>query len=159
MINIFSGKSHSHLARSTCDLLFRWHFDSGKNKQEHDQRLEQVLQCLKYISSNLFSQTEVEYLGHCVDSTGIHPTEKVKAIKDAPVPTDASQLRAFIGLMNYYGKFIPHISTQLASLYELLEKDQIRTWSEECEATFCKCQALLTCDAVLVIMILSCPLS
>ena len=66
---------------------------------------------------------QVEYLGHCVicvGTTGIHPTEKkVTAIKEAPVPTDASQLRAFIGLMNYYGKFIPHISTELVPFHKL----------------------------------------
>ena len=56
----------------------------------------------------LFCQTQVEYLGHCVDAMGIHPTEKkITAIKEAPVPTDASQLRAFV----------PHISTELAPTY------------------------------------------
>ena len=98
-----------------------------------------------------FFQTQVEYLGHCIDATGIHPTEKkIKAVKAAPMPTDASQLRAFIGLMNYYGKFIPHIATHLAPLYKLLEKDQKWVWSEECESTFRKCQSLLTSDDVLV---------
>ena len=130
---------------------------AGRNKQEHDQRLEQVLQRLAQSGIHLqkekclFCQTQVEYLGHCVDTTGIHPTEKkVTAIKEALVPTDASQLRAFIGLMNYYGKFIPHISTELAPLYKLLEKEQKWIWSEECEVTFRKCKALLTSDALLV---------
>ena len=70
---------------------------AGRNKQEHDQRLEQVLQHLPQSGIHLqkekclFCQTQVEYLGHCVDTTGIHPTEKkVTAIKEAPVPTDAS---------------------------------------------------------------------
>jgi len=91
---------------------------AGKDKQEHDQRLEQVLQHLALSGIHLhkercdFCQNQIDYLGHCIDATGIHPTEKkIKAIKDASVPTDATQLRAFIGLMNYYGKFISHIST------------------------------------------------
>ena len=92
-----------------------------------------------------------KYLGHRVDATGIHPTEKkVQAIQETPVPTDVTQLRAFIGLMNYYGKFIPHVSMHLGPLYKLLEKERKWTWSEECETTFRKCQALLTSDAVLV---------
>ena len=97
----------------------------------------------------------MEYLGHCIDATGIHPTEKkLKAVKAAPMPTDASQLRTFIGLMNYYGKFIPHIATHLAPLYKLLEKDhdQKWVWSEECESTFLSCQSLLTSDVTVVLV-------
>ena len=62
-------------------------------------------------------QTQVEYLSHCIDANGIHPTEKkIKAVEAAPTATDASPLPAFIGLMNYYRKFIPHIVTHLAPL-------------------------------------------
>ena len=65
------------------------------------------------------------------------------------MPKDTSQLRAFLGLMNYYGKFIPHLSTQLTPLYKLLEKQQTWFWNDECESTFRKCQSLLTSDNVL----------
>ena len=130
---------------------------AGKSKQEHDQRLEQVLQRLLQSGIHLqkekcsFCQKQVEYLGHCIDTTGIHPRDKkLQAIQAAPVPTDASQLRAFIGLMNYYGKFIPHISTHLAPLYSLLEKEHSWSWTEDCEASFRKCKTLLTSDTVLV---------
>ena len=78
------------------------------------------------------------------------PNKKLQAIQAATVPTDASQLRAFIGLMNYYGKFIPHISTHLAPLYTLLEKEHTWSWTEDCEASFRKCKTLLTNDTVLV---------
>ena len=74
----------------------------------------------------------------------------MEAIKQAPQPEDVSQLRAFVGLMNYYGKFIPQISTLLAPLYKLLEKDQVWNWTPECENTFCKCQSVLSSSAVLV---------
>ena len=66
----------------------------------------------------------MEYLGHLIDATGIHLTrEKVRAIKEAPVPKDITQLRAFVGLINYYGKFIPQMATHMAPLYRLMEKD------------------------------------
>ena len=74
----------------------------------------------------------------------------MEAIKQAPQPEDVSQLRAFVGLMNYYGKFIPQISTLLAPLYKLLEKDQVWNWTPECENTFRKCQSVLSSSAVLV---------
>ena len=55
---------------------------AGKSKEEHDQRLEQVLPQLAQSGIHLqkekcwFCQTQVEYLGHCVDATGIHPRRK-----------------------------------------------------------------------------------
>eukprot|EP00731_Ephydatia_muelleri_P035630 Em0143g4a len=47
---------------------------------------------------------------------------KVGAIKEAPAPKDEQQLRSFLGLLNYYGKFLPNLSTKLAPLHSLLEK-------------------------------------
>ena len=62
-------------------------------------------------------QEQVEYLGHIVDATGIHPTKgKVRTIKEAPQPKDITQLRAFVGLINYNGKFIPQVATHMAPL-------------------------------------------
>ena len=108
-------------------MLFGRYFSCWKS---HDERLGQVLKRLEGRGIHLqrekceFCKAEVEYLGHRINARGIHPTEKkVEAIKQAPQPEDVSQLRAFVGLMNYYGKFIPQISTLLAPLYKLLEKD------------------------------------
>ena len=76
----------------------------------------------------------MEYLGHLIDATGIHPTRnKALAINHAPIPTNITQVRAIVGLMNYYGKFIPQAAARMAPLYKLLEKDQVRGWTEECD--------------------------
>ena len=65
----------------------------------------------------------MEYPGHQISAKGIQPTEdKVRAIKDALVPTNVTQLRSFVGLVNYYGKFLPNLSSILAPLYTLLQK-------------------------------------
>ena len=91
--------------------------------KEHDELMEKVLQRLQDAGIHLqeekcqIGQEQVEYLGHLIDVTGIHPTrDKVRAIKEAPVPNDITQLRAFVGLINYYGKFIPQVATHMASL-------------------------------------------
>ena len=64
------------------------------------------------------------YLGHRLDGTGIHPTEeKIVAIINAPIPKTVSELRSYLGLVNYYHKFLGNLSTILAPLYELLRKD------------------------------------
>ena len=49
----------------------------------------------------------VSYLGFLIDKEGIHPTqEKVQAISEAPVPTNVAQLRAYLGLINFYRRFL-----------------------------------------------------
>ena len=80
---------------------------------------------------------ELQYLGHCINSTGIHPTEeKVQAIKQAPRPENISQLHVLLGLMYYYSKFIPQGAPQLAPLYKLLQKNGTWKWTNECNHVF-----------------------
>ena len=97
---------------------------TGWTTQEHLQNLDRVLEVLASAgirlnrSKCLFLASRVEYLGHVIDKNGLHPSqEKVKAIQDAPPPKNLTELRAFLGILNYYGKFLPHLSTQLAPLH------------------------------------------
>ncbi len=54
----------------------------------------------------------VSYLGYQIDSTGLHPLpDKVKAIQNAPTPRNATELRSYLGLLAYYGKFGHSLST------------------------------------------------
>ena len=103
---------------------------TGKTDEEHLHTLDVVLQRLEQSGLRLkkkkcfFLQTSVEYLGHRIDCDGLHPTdEKVRAIRDAPTPKNVAELRSYLGLVNYYGKFLPQLSTVLASLYDLLKKE------------------------------------
>ena len=51
---------------------------------------------------------QVEYLGFLLDKDGLHPTdEKIKAIRDAPQPTNVTQVHAYLGLINFYMRFLP----------------------------------------------------
>ena len=54
-----------------------------------------------------------------------------------------------MGLLNYYGKFIPQVATHVAPLYKLLEKDSKWAWTKECDTAFKTCKDLLTSEAVL----------
>ena len=59
-------------------------------------------------------QSNVSFLGHRIDAEGIHPLEeKLAAIIQAPAPQNVQELRSFLGLVNYYGKFIPNAATIL----------------------------------------------
>ena len=65
------------------------------------------------------------YLGHRISADGLQPTkEKMRAISEAPAPLNFTQLRSFLGVVNYYSKFLPNLSTMLAPLYRLLQNKQ-----------------------------------
>ena len=66
----------------------------------------------------------ITYLGHQIDAQGLHPVaEKVKALQEAPAPRKIKALKAFLGLLTYYSRFLPNLSTELAPLYVLLRKN------------------------------------
>lgn len=73
--------------------------------------------------------SKVEYFGHVITSKGLEPlASKVAAIVDAPTPHDVSGLKSLLGLVNYYGKFLPDLASTLAPLYKLLQKGDKREW-------------------------------
>ncbi|KAI7797170.1 hypothetical protein IRJ41_014565, partial [Triplophysa rosa] len=108
---------------------------TGGNLVNHLKTLENVLMKLKEAGLRLkrgkfvFLADEVEYLGHRVDAQGLHPTgTKVKAIDEAPEPKNVTELKVYLGLLNYYNKFLPNLATLLAPLHLLLRKDTQWTW-------------------------------
>ena len=58
---------------------------------------------------------------------------KIEAIINAPNPRNVQELRSFLGLMNYYNKFIPHLASILHPLHCLLRKKSKWEWSEACD--------------------------
>ena len=75
--------------------------------------------------------------------------EKVRAIVEAPQPVNITQLKSFLGMLNYYGKFLPNLSTHLAPFYELLRKNSRWTWGPEQKEAFQKAKSMLTSSKVL----------
>ena len=130
---------------------------TGKSQQEHLENLTRVLNCLEEAGVTLkrhkcaFAAPSVEYLGHVIDQEGLHPSEeKVRAIKQAPHPRNVTELKSFLGLLNYYSKFLPHLSTLLSPLYHLLRKDG--NWSSKKlkEDAFNKANQLLQSSTLLM---------
>lgn len=94
---------------------------------------------------------EVSYLGHRIDANGLHPLEdKVKAILEAPSPRNASELKSYPGLLSYYGKFLPDLSSVLAPLYQLLRKHVSWRWSSVERDAFQASKDLLSSSSLLV---------
>ncbi|XP_056138781.1 uncharacterized protein K02A2.6-like, partial [Lampris incognitus] len=90
---------------------------TGRTREEHLRNLDEVLSRLESYGVRVkrakcdFMQEKVEYLGHLIDKEGLHPTEtKVAAIVNAPQPTNVTELRSFLGLLNYYGRFMKDLS-------------------------------------------------
>ena len=99
---------------------------TGRTTKEHLDRLEEVLKRLAQHGVKArkdkcrFLQDGVEFLGHIIDAKGIHTTpDKLQAIVDAPSPQNVTELRSFLGLLNYYSKFISQSATILHPLNAL----------------------------------------
>ena len=94
-------------------------------------RLEEAGLCIKK-SKCCMMASSVEYLGHRIDQYGLHPIEgKIQAIQAAPEPKNLSELKSYLVLLNYYGKFLPRLSTVLAPLYNLLRAAIKWRWSKQ----------------------------
>lgn len=116
---------------------------AGETIEECAKTLELVLDRLAKANVKVnfkkckFFVTRLPYLGHLLTDKGLLPSpEKVSTISQAKAPTNVTELRAFLGLVNFYNKFLPNVSTKLRSLYALLSNDTKFEWTEECEEAF-----------------------
>ena len=86
----------------------------------------------------LFGITELEFLGHNVNRHGITPLpQKVQTVRDFPLPQSQRQLCRFIGLVNFYHRFLPHCANLMQPLHSLLKGKSVSlTWTDEATASF-----------------------
>ncbi|CAG2213598.1 unnamed protein product [Mytilus edulis] len=129
---------------------------TGRNDREPLVNLEKVMKRLEMYNLSVnkekckFFKDEIEFCGHKIDKHGLHKTEdKIKAILDTPEPQNVTQVRSILGLMNYYHKFLPNISSVVRPLHRLLEKDAKWDWNEECKVSFKRAKDLVTSEQVL----------
>ena len=130
---------------------------TGKTEEEHLQNLNEVLSRLEKAGMRLkkekckYMVPEIEYLSHKINREGLQPSDsKVAAIVEAPPPKNVSELKSFLGMVNYYGKFLPNLSTTLAPLYQLLRKETPWRWGDEEQQAFDKVKEFLQSPNLLV---------
>ena len=94
---------------------------------EHHSHLQQLFARLQEYgvvinpAKSLFGASSLEFLGHHVLEHGIHPlSTKIKAIQEFPQPQSLRRLRQFLGLINFYRRFIPHCARLVQPLTDLL---------------------------------------
>ena len=124
--------------------------------QEHLTHLQEVFQCISGAGLKLkpskchFAKSEVKYLGHIVSKEGIAPCpDKCQAVREFPIPTDTKSLRGFLGLANYYRKFVKGFSQIAAPLNNLLRKDVPFVWTDDCETAFQRLRDVLCSPPIL----------
>jgi len=123
---------------------------TGCNDAEHLCNLEAVLKRLDEADVKVkcdkcrFMLPQVEFLGRIVSADGIRPsTSKTDAIKDAPTPANTTELKAFLGMLNYYCNFLPNLSTVLEPLHKLLRKGVEWRCCTQCSQAFADAKRLL----------------
>ncbi|GJX45094.1 putative reverse transcriptase domain-containing protein [Tanacetum coccineum] len=114
----------------------------SKNKKEHEEHLKAVLELLKKekfyakFSKCEFWIPKVQFLGHVIDSQGIHvDPPKIKSIKDWESPKTPTEIRQFLGLAGYYRRFIKGFLKTAKSMIKLTQKGGSEDFVVYCDAS------------------------
>ncbi|XP_063965770.1 uncharacterized protein K02A2.6-like [Lytechinus pictus] len=136
----------------------------GKDVEEHDIRLNAVLQRLRdrHLTVNadkcIFRAPRIMFFGFVISKDGISANEaRVAAIKEARMPTNQSEVRSFLGLVNYCARLIPNLATIAEPLRKLTRGDQPWTWGPEQRQSFERLRNALTSDDVMAHFVTGAP--
>ncbi|GFV82441.1 retrovirus-related Pol polyprotein from transposon 17.6 [Trichonephila clavipes] len=134
----------------------------SENAEEHRSHLRTIFQRLSScglklnISKCVFGVTELIFLGHLITPDGIKPLpDKVQAVLDYKQPETVGSLRKFLGLLNFYRRFLPKAAEQQYLLSEFLKGSKGKkdskplNWSSEAITAFQRCKQALA-DAALL---------
>ncbi|KAG8377407.1 hypothetical protein BUALT_Bualt08G0029800 [Buddleja alternifolia] len=126
--------------------------------EEHADHLRTVFQVLRenglYVKKEKcsFAKEEVPFLGHIIGHGKLQMDEaKIRAIVEWEPPTKVTELRSFLGLVNYYRRFISSYSSRAAPLTDLLKKNKPWVWSEACQLAFEDLKAAVSEEPVLAL--------
>jgi len=115
----------------------------GRNLEDHNKNLIKVFTRLRKVNLKLnptkceFLKKELLYLGNVITPEGISPDpEKIRVLKDYPVPQNADEVKRFVAFANYYRKFIPNFAEKSLPLNVLCRKNIPFHWSLECQNSF-----------------------
>ena len=137
MADIMQGLQWNGIAVYLDDIII-----GGKNFQEHYDLLRDVFERLREAGLTIKSskvslcRNKLTFLGHQISGKGIEPDpHKLNVIRHWPRPENTKDLRAFLGLYNYYGDFIPNLQDRARVLNQLTGKSKF-VWSLQRQAAF-----------------------
>ena len=128
----------------------------SQSLREHEKHMSLVFQRLRenrlFVKKEKceFAQRQITFLGHKISEGLIKMDEnKVRAIREWSEPSKLKELRSFLGLANYYRRFIKGYSKIVAPLTDLLKNDQVWQWNLECQAAFDELKGAISSEQVL----------
>ncbi|KAL1914349.1 uncharacterized protein VTP21DRAFT_8988 [Calcarisporiella thermophila] len=128
----------------------------SKNYQEHLTHIRKVLEILQKnklyakLQKCEFAKTSVEFLGHVITGEGIATdSKKTDAISEWPTPKSVTELRSFLGLCNFYLRFVKGFARIAAPLTSALSNTTDLKWTPECQQAFNKLKEALTQTPIL----------
>lgn len=129
----------------------------GTNLEQHNYRLANVFNRLRQhnlkvkLSKCQFLKEEILFLGHKVTREGLMPDpSKVQSVQDFPAPNTIKKLQSFLGLTNYYRKFIPDYAHKAEPLNKLTRTGVSFIWGKDCEEAFNYLKKALVTPPVLI---------
>lgn len=129
---------------------------TGTSDKEHWENLGRVLDRLKTAGLRLklskceFMKPEVQYLGHIISAAGLRPNPaKTEAVLEAPAPRAVKELQSYLGLVNFYRRFLPNLSAVLQPLNSLLASGTPWRWETDEKQAFRRSKELLASAAIL----------
>lgn len=124
--------------------------------KDHLKHLDEIFRRLQSAGLTLkpskcyFALPEVKYLGHVLTKDGIKAdVSKTDAVQSFPTPKNQKELRSFLGLCNYYRRFVKGYSKITSPLTVLLSKDEEFLWTDKCQTAFDRLKTALTTPPVL----------
>ena len=124
--------------------------------EDHLEHMDQIFSRLQSAGLTLkpskfhFALPEVKYLGHILTIDCIKvDLSKTDAVKSFPVPKNQKELRSFLGLCNYFRRFVKRYGKITSPLNALLSKDVKFTWTDQCQIAFYRLKTSLTTPPVL----------
>ena len=112
--------------------------------EAHLNNLTRVLKRLQQHGLRVSHPNVQELVDYKIDLRGVHTTiSKVDAIQKTPIPHNVQQLRLFLGLLHYYGKFIPNLSLLLHPFTVFLKQNSIQKYSGLCMCSYIVCYPFL----------------
>ena len=126
MTTLFHDMMHKEIEVYVDDMIVK-----SSTEEEHVEYLLKTFQRLRKYQLRLnpnkctFGVRSGKFLGFVVSQKGIEvDPDKVKAIREMPVPQTEKQVRGFLGRLNYISRFISHMTATCGPIFKLLRKDQ-----------------------------------